>query len=137
MTEVFTLQELRYHNIGTMGGHAAWRKRVAAGLPSKGAGGAILRHRPHLGRKGKDLIKNRKGNIAGGNPKKKKKSRRSVEADDGDNVTAAIEIETKTTMADPRPSFLFLWTATTIIVGVIVFYLVTQNKPLLNSRLTV
>ena len=56
-----------------MGGHAAWKKRVEAGLLAKGAGGAICRHRPHFGRKGKDLAKNRKGNIGGGNPKKKKK----------------------------------------------------------------
>lgn len=58
-----------------MGGHAAWRKRVASGETAKGSGGAILRHRPRLGRRGKDLALNRKGNIAGGNPKKKKKSR--------------------------------------------------------------
>jgi hypothetical protein len=58
-----------------MGGHSAWRKRVAAGEPAKGMGGAILRHRPHLGRQGKDLILNRKGHIAGGNPKKKKKKK--------------------------------------------------------------
>ena len=58
-----------------MGGHSAWRKRVASGEPAKGCGGAILRHRPRLGRRGKDLALNRKGNIAGGNPKKKKKSR--------------------------------------------------------------
>mmetsp|Transcript_34283 Transcript_34283/g.48715 ORF Transcript_34283/g.48715 Transcript_34283/m.48715 type:complete len:110 (+) Transcript_34283:86-415(+) len=56
-----------------MGGHSAWRKRVARGELAKGSGGAIIRHRPHLGRKGKDLIKNRKGHIGEGNPKKKKK----------------------------------------------------------------
>eukprot|EP00980_Cylindrotheca_fusiformis_P002535 scaffold596_cov87-Cylindrotheca_fusiformis.AAC.5 len=58
-----------------MGGHSAWRKRVAAGgLAKEGSGGAIARHRPRWGRKGKDLKLNRKGNIAGrGNPKKKKK----------------------------------------------------------------
>jgi len=56
-----------------MGGHAAWKKRVARGELAKVSGGAICRHRPHLGRKGKDLILNRKGHIAGGNPKKKKK----------------------------------------------------------------
>ena len=53
-----------------MGGHSAWRKRVEAGELAKGQGGAILRHRPHFGRKGEDLKLNRKGNIAGGNPKK-------------------------------------------------------------------
>jgi hypothetical protein len=46
---------------------------VDAGDTAKGSGGAIMRHRPHLGRKGKDLKLNRKGHIAGGNPKKKKK----------------------------------------------------------------
>jgi len=60
-----------------MGGHAAWKKRVANGLLAKGAGGAIARHRPRWGRKGKDLIKNRKGNIGEGNPKKKKAVARS------------------------------------------------------------
>lgn len=56
-----------------MGGHSAWRKRVERRELAKGLGGAIMRHRPHRGRKGKDLIKNRKGHIGGGNPKKKKK----------------------------------------------------------------
>lgn len=58
-----------------MGGHSAWRKRVARGEPMKGAGGAALRHRPHLGRKGKDLALNRLGNI-GGRPNPKNKSKR-------------------------------------------------------------
>lgn len=53
-----------------MGGHSAWRKRLGNGELAKGYAGAICRHRPHLGRKGKDLIKNRKGWIGGGNPKK-------------------------------------------------------------------
>jgi len=35
-----------------------------------------MRHRPRLGRRGKDLILNRKGFIAGGNPKKLKKQER-------------------------------------------------------------
>mmetsp|Transcript_5743 Transcript_5743/g.9061 ORF Transcript_5743/g.9061 Transcript_5743/m.9061 type:complete len:132 (-) Transcript_5743:621-1016(-) len=56
-----------------MGGHSAWRKRVAeGGLAKEGTGGAIARHRPRWGRKGEDLKLNKKGNIAGGNPKKKK-----------------------------------------------------------------
>jgi hypothetical protein len=57
-----------------MGGHAAWRKRVAEGEPAKGSGGAALRHRPRLGRKGADIQRfNRLGNIGGhGNPKRKK-----------------------------------------------------------------
>lgn len=58
-----------------MGGHSAWRKRVASGGLAKGAGGVALRHRPRLGRRGKDLALNRKGNLGGhGNPKKRKKS---------------------------------------------------------------
>ena len=56
-----------------MGGHAAWRKRVARGELAKGLGGAIMRHRPHRGRKGKDLVLNRKGHIGGGNPKKRRR----------------------------------------------------------------
>lgn len=57
-----------------MGGHSAWRKRVANGELAKGSGGAILRHHPRNGRKGKDLALNRKGNLGGhGNPKKKKR----------------------------------------------------------------
>jgi hypothetical protein len=56
-----------------MGGHNAWRKRVKNGLLAKeGGGGAICRHRPRLGRRGKDLILNRKGYIGGGSNKKKK-----------------------------------------------------------------
>ena len=57
-----------------MGGHAAWKKRVANGGLAKGVGGAIARHRPRWGRKGDDLKLNRKGNIGGGNPKKKKRN---------------------------------------------------------------
>jgi hypothetical protein len=57
-----------------MGGNSAWRKRVARGELAKGSGGAALRHRPRLGRRGEDLKLNRKGNIGGrGNPKKIKK----------------------------------------------------------------
>lgn len=55
-----------------MGGHSAWRKRVANGELAKQYGGAIGRHRPHFGRKGKDLILNRKGHIGKGNPKKRR-----------------------------------------------------------------
>ena len=61
-----------------MGGHAAWRKRVANRGLAKGSGGAALRHRPRLGRRGKgDLALNRKGNLGGhGNPKKMKNRKR-------------------------------------------------------------
>ncbi len=56
-----------------MGGHSAWRKRIKRGLLAKeGGGGAICRHHPRLGRRGKDLILNRKGYIKGGSNKKKK-----------------------------------------------------------------
>jgi hypothetical protein len=62
-----------------MGGHAAWRKRVAAGELAKGSGGAALRHRPRLGRKGADLALNRLGNLGGhGNPKRKITKRTAV-----------------------------------------------------------
>ena len=50
---------------------------MEAGELAKGRGGAIARHRPHLGRKGEDLKLNRKGNIAGGNPKKSKSIKKS------------------------------------------------------------
>ncbi len=57
-----------------MGGHSAWRKRLKAGLLAKGSGGAICRHRPHLGPKGKEEREQlRKGNINGGPNKKKNK----------------------------------------------------------------
>ena len=61
-----------------MGGHSAWRKRVAAGELAKGSGGAICRHRPHLGRKGKDREVERKGNINGG-PRKKKSNKAKLD----------------------------------------------------------
>mmetsp|Transcript_14255 Transcript_14255/g.18610 ORF Transcript_14255/g.18610 Transcript_14255/m.18610 type:complete len:123 (-) Transcript_14255:272-640(-) len=57
---------------------AAWKKQGPRGELTKGAGGSIARQKPHLGRKGKDLILNRKGNIAGGNPKKLKKQQRQA-----------------------------------------------------------
>ena len=58
------------NGVAIMGGHQAWRKRVEAGGLAKQSSGAICRRRPHFGRKGKDILKNKKGNIAGG-PKKK------------------------------------------------------------------
>lgn len=62
-----------------MGGHAAWRKRVAAGGLAKDSGGAALRHRPRLGRRGVELALNRKGNLGGhGNPKRKAKKKKST-----------------------------------------------------------
>ena len=73
-----------------MGGHSAWRKRVERGELAKGSGGAIMRHRPHLGRKGKDLILNRKGHIGGGNPKKMKKTQESPQ-ETVSNVESSIQ----------------------------------------------
>jgi hypothetical protein len=75
-----------------MGGHAAWRKRVAEGGLAKGSGGAALRHRPRLGRKGADIEKyNRLGNLGGhGNPKKRNRRanrQRSVGNDRDDDDT--------------------------------------------------
>lgn len=60
-----------------MGGHAAWRKRVERGQLAKQSSGAICRHRPHLGAKGKE-----RGNRAGGNPKKKKGKQQHKEKSD-------------------------------------------------------
>ncbi|CAB9520213.1 expressed unknown protein [Seminavis robusta] len=85
-----------------MGGHSAWRKRVKRGELAKGSGGAIMRHRPHFGRKGKDLILNRKGHIAGGNPKKRKKKRKNDEEEEEyeseeDEIT--MQTETKSSVA--------------------------------------
>mmetsp|Transcript_43092 Transcript_43092/g.104290 ORF Transcript_43092/g.104290 Transcript_43092/m.104290 type:complete len:111 (-) Transcript_43092:2006-2338(-) len=64
-----------------MGGHSAWRKRVENGELAIQSGGAIARHRPRWGRKGEDLKLNRKGNIAGGNPKKMKKKNKHSSKD--------------------------------------------------------
>jgi hypothetical protein len=65
-----------------MGGNSAWKKRVASGGLAKGSGGASLRHHPHLGRRGKDLALNRKGNLGGhGNPKRKRTARKSTALD--------------------------------------------------------
>ena len=75
-----------------MGGHAAWKKRIAKGELAKGGGGAIARHRPRWGRKGKDIELNRKGNIAGGNPKKRKQKSDDMKNDIGkNNVMTAAE----------------------------------------------
>jgi hypothetical protein len=79
----------------TMGGHSAWRKRVDAGDTAKGSGGAIMRHRPHLGRKGKDLILNRKGHIAGGNPKKKNRKILEYSEQNDRRLELAADFESK------------------------------------------
>ena len=59
-----------------MGGHSAWKKRVAEGrLAKEGTGGAIARHRPRFGRMG--LVRPNKKD-ATTNPKKQKSGRRAV-----------------------------------------------------------
>lgn len=87
-----------------MGGHSAWRKRVARGEPMKGMGGAACRHHPHLGRKGKEqLALNRLGNIGGRpNPKNKKKKKivmrgEEEEEEEGEEVRV-LEIKTHSWM---------------------------------------
>jgi hypothetical protein len=53
---------------------------------AKGSGGAALRHRPRLGRRGADLELNRKGNLGGhGNPKKKTRNNK-VDVDDENSI---------------------------------------------------
>jgi hypothetical protein len=77
-----------------MGGHSAWRKRVAEGrLAKEGTGGAIARHRPRWGRKGKDLKLNRKGNRAGGNPKRTKKGKQRSAVDAKTNTRISTRRE--------------------------------------------
>ena len=57
-----------------MGGHAAWRKRVAKGELAVNAGGAIMRHSPHFNR-GKPLPPKKGHGLRGGNNKKLNKRR--------------------------------------------------------------
>jgi hypothetical protein len=70
-----------------MGGHNAWRKRLDNGELAKQGGGAICRHRPHLGRKGKDIEKSKKGNINGG-PNKKKNKKQMTQNETDQNAQA-------------------------------------------------
>ena len=61
-----------------MGGHSAWKKRVAEGrLAKEGCGGAIARHRPRFGRMG--IVRPNKKD-ATTNPKKQKSGRRAAAA---------------------------------------------------------
>ena len=61
-----------------MGGHSAWKKRVAEGrLAKEGTGGAIARHRPRFGRMG--IVRPNKKD-ATTNPKKQKSGRRAAAA---------------------------------------------------------
>ena len=76
-----------------MGGHSAWRKRVESGELAIQSGGAIARHRPRWGRKGEDLKLNRKGNIAGGNPKKMMKKNKKKENPQNDRHEIGTDLE--------------------------------------------
>lgn len=116
-----------------MGGHSAWRKRVEKGGLAKGSGGAILRHRPRLGRKGKEqLALNRKGNLGGhGNPKKKsekKKRQAANKVPTGDTINDTEEsLFTSRRMPNAGLLFSFL-----LVAGVGVSWLLlhaTGNKP--------
>ncbi|KAL7555778.1 hypothetical protein ACA910_012299 [Epithemia clementina (nom. ined.)] len=85
----------------TTGKNKAWKRRVLRGELAKGAGGAICRHRPRLGRRGADLILNRKGFIAGGNPKKMKKrnkARNSNAQHKEKDASLAVESQESTTI---------------------------------------
>ena len=87
-----------------MGGHSAWRKRVASGELAKKSGGAICRHRPHLGRKGKDRKVERKGNINGG-PRKKKSNRARI---DGHSATSVSDAQCNTASGRSMWTYLIL-----------------------------
>lgn len=70
-----------------MGGHSAWRKRVAEGrLAKEGTGGAIARHRPRFGRMG--LVRpSKKGGES--NPKKQSGRRKTQQATSTTTTAAA------------------------------------------------
>jgi len=95
-----------------MGGHSAWRKRVATGELAKQSGGAICRHRPHLGRKGKDREVERKGNINGG-PRKKKRNKVKIDrlsplSDRDDEGLGRLRLHPNTTLVLSVIGFAFL-----------------------------
>lgn len=76
-----------FHYTYIMGGHKAWKKRVANGELAKGMAGAIARHRPHVGPKGVDAIAKQKRGYS--NPKRKSsksKEIRSLEDKDGERT---------------------------------------------------
>lgn len=50
-----------------------------------------MRHRPHFGRKGEDLKLNRKGNIAGGNPKKSSSNKGVIKEFDETEIVISPE----------------------------------------------
>jgi hypothetical protein len=107
-----------------MGGHSAWRKRVAAGEPAKGMGGAIMRHRPHLGRKGKDLILNRKGHIAGGNPKNMKKNKKKMQREQIGSSTLSHNDDgpLSSLLSLPKGTLMITrWSATALLLLIVLF----------------
>lgn len=77
-----------------MGGHTAWRKRVANGELAKGLGGAIMRHRPRWGPKGKEaLARQRRGYD---NPKKRgKKNQQTKNENDSETITPYFPVRGK------------------------------------------
>lgn len=107
-----------------MGGHSAWKKRVSAGgLAKEGPGGAIARHRPRNGRKGEDLKLNRKGNIAGGNPKKQKHKKKKQE----EEIMQATKKTSIKGAGGHRISYLFLASVVSILLaGVFYFFTVSR-----------
>jgi hypothetical protein len=109
-----------------MGGHAAWRKRVAAGDLAKGSGGAALRHHPHLGRKGADLALNRLGNLGGhGNPKRKRT--RKTASINQQNVTMRPYASSYTKLISPRLGLGSAWIALLLIL-IVMLYVAVCNK---------
>ena len=110
-----------------MGGHAAWRKRVAAGELAKGSGGAALRHRPRLGRKGADLALNRLGNIGGhGNPKRKTTKKNA--ALNWGQATNIICDSSCSISQDQRQLLRSEWIILLFIIIIIVFYFALVYK---------
>jgi hypothetical protein len=107
-----------------MGGHSAWRKRLAAGMNAKGMGGAICRHRPHFGRKGKDLVKNRMGNIGGGNPKKVKKRTKGHQ---DSNVEEDGVVETETAPRPQSTTFVLVGFVIVMLLGSLLAYLLSET----------
>ena len=80
-----------------MGGHSAWRKRVANGETAIRSGGAVMRHSPHFNRgKPLPLDPNRRKS---GNPKKRKTADRSSLG--GDDTTAAAAAAAAAALSPP------------------------------------
>jgi hypothetical protein len=112
-----------------MGGHTAWRKRVAAGELAKGSGGAALRHRPRLGRKGADIkLLNRLGNLGGhGNPKRKKTKRNSNVNEQNETILSHAQLRPK---AFSHRQYCGLhWTALLAVFILLIYVVVVFYKP--------